>query len=79
MAGYRRLCFQNGKSQWRRDLENRARSEHFKIFDGLVECDPPGSYVVIPAGAVDFVLAKDGAVVYQESGIGPAGNMFLKR
>ncbi len=40
---------------------------------------PPGSYVVIPAGAVHFAWAKEGEVVYQESGIGPTGNMFVKR
>jgi quercetin dioxygenase-like cupin family protein len=40
---------------------------------------PAGSYYSVPAGAVHFVLARDGEVVFQESGIGPTESMFLKK
>ena len=40
---------------------------------------PAGSYYSVPAGSVHFVLAKDGEVVFQESGIGPTESLFLKK
>ncbi len=40
---------------------------------------PVGSYFVVPAGVVHYVLARNGEVVYQESGIGPTATNFLKK
>jgi hypothetical protein len=40
---------------------------------------PAGSFVVMPAGQPHYSLAKDGEVVYQESGYGPTGTSFLKK
>jgi quercetin dioxygenase-like cupin family protein len=40
---------------------------------------PAGSFLVMPAGKPHYSLAKDGEVVYQESGIGPTGTSFLKK
>ena len=40
---------------------------------------PAGSFLVMPAGKVHYSWAKDGEVVYQESGIGPTGTSFLKK
>ncbi|MFQ6023836.1 MAG: cupin domain-containing protein [Acidiferrobacterales bacterium] len=39
---------------------------------------PAGSFFVVPAGIVHFTWARNGEVVYQESGIGPTANDFLK-
>lgn len=40
---------------------------------------PAGSFVVMPAGQPHYSLAKNGEVVYQESGYGPTGTNFLKK
>jgi quercetin dioxygenase-like cupin family protein len=40
---------------------------------------PAGSFVVMPGGQPHYSLAKDGEVVYQESGYGPTGTNFLKK
>jgi quercetin dioxygenase-like cupin family protein len=40
---------------------------------------PAGSFVIMPAGQPHYSLAKDGEVVYQESGYGPTGTTFLKK
>jgi quercetin dioxygenase-like cupin family protein len=40
---------------------------------------PAGSFVVMPAGQPHYSLAKNGEVVYQESGYGPTGTSFLKK
>jgi len=40
---------------------------------------PAGSFVVMPAGTPHYVLAKKGAVVYQESGVGPTGASVVKK
>lgn len=40
---------------------------------------PAGSFVVMPAGQPHYSLAKDGEVVYQESGYGPTGTSFIKK
>jgi len=40
---------------------------------------PAGSFVVMPGGHPHYSLAKDGEVVYQESGYGPTGTSFLKK
>lgn len=40
---------------------------------------PAGSFVVMPGGQPHYSLAKDGEVVYQESGYGPTGTSFFKK
>ena len=40
---------------------------------------PAGSFVVMPGGQPHYSLAKDGEVVYQESGCGPTGTSFIKK
>jgi quercetin dioxygenase-like cupin family protein len=40
---------------------------------------PAGSFVVMPGGQPHYSLAKDGEVVYQESGYGPTGTSFIKK
>lgn len=40
---------------------------------------PAGSYLVVPAGTVHYSWARNGEVVYQESGIGPTATNFLKK
>jgi hypothetical protein len=40
---------------------------------------PAGSFFVVPAGHVHYSRAKDGEVTYQESGIGPTSNAYLKK
>ena len=40
---------------------------------------PAGSFVVMPAGQAHYSLAKNGEVVYQESGYGPTGTSFFKK
>jgi len=37
---------------------------------------PAGSVYVIPAGVPHFIWAKDGAVEYQEAGVGPTATKF---
>lgn len=38
---------------------------------------PQGSVYVAPAGVPHYIWAKDGPAVYQESGSGPSGNVFI--
>ncbi len=40
---------------------------------------PAGSYFVVPAGVVHYAWARNGEVVYQESGIGPTATNFLNK
>jgi quercetin dioxygenase-like cupin family protein len=51
------------------DTVNEATSKRF----------PAGSFFVVPAGTVHYSWAKDGEVTYQESGIGPTSNSYLKK
>lgn len=39
---------------------------------------PPGSFYCVPAGTPHYVSARNGAVVYQEGGVGPTGITFMK-
>lgn len=38
---------------------------------------PQGAMYVAPAGVPHFVWARDGAAMYQESGMGPTGTSFI--
>jgi quercetin dioxygenase-like cupin family protein len=40
---------------------------------------PAGAVYVAPANVPHFLLAKDGEVVYQESGVGPTGTVLEAR
>jgi quercetin dioxygenase-like cupin family protein len=40
---------------------------------------PAGSFFVMPAGQVHYSLARNGEVVYQESGQGPTATNFVKK
>jgi len=51
------------------DTVNEATSKRF----------PAGSFFIVPAGHVHYSWAKDGEVTYQESGIGPTSNTYLKK
>ena len=51
------------------DTVNEATSKRF----------PAGSFFVVPAGHVHYSWAKDGEVTYQESGIGPTSNAYIKK
>jgi len=51
------------------DTVNEATSKRF----------PAGSFFIVPAGHVHYSWAKDGEVTYQESGIGPTSNAYLKK
>jgi quercetin dioxygenase-like cupin family protein len=44
--------------------------------DAVVEI-PQGAMYVAPAGVPHYVWAKDGAAMYQESGMGPTGTAFI--
>ncbi len=44
-----------------------------------VKAYPAGSFLITPANAVHCSWAKDGEVVYQESGIGPTGTTMVKK
>ena len=37
-----------------------------------------GEAYIAPRGVTHFILAKDGPVVYQESGVGPTGTVMVK-
>ncbi len=51
-----------------------------ETFDAAKETRyPAGSFVVMPGGQPHYSLAKNGEVVYQESGYGPTGTNFLKK
>jgi len=45
----------------------------------VVAAIPSGGVFVTPAGIPHFVWARDGEVVYQETGKGPTGNEFVER
>jgi quercetin dioxygenase-like cupin family protein len=51
------------------DTVNEATSKRY----------PAGSFFVVPAGHVHYSWAKDGETTYQESGIGPTSNAYLKK
>jgi quercetin dioxygenase-like cupin family protein len=40
---------------------------------------PAGSFFVVPAGTVHYSWAKDDETTYQESGIGPTSNNYVKK
>jgi quercetin dioxygenase-like cupin family protein len=40
---------------------------------------PAGSFFIVPAGHVHYSWAKNGEVTYQESGIGPTSNIYVKK
>lgn len=40
---------------------------------------PVGAVYVTPANVPHYLLARDGDVMYQESGIGPTGTLFIKQ
>lgn len=44
-----------------------------------VKAFPAGSFIITPANVVHCSWAKDGDVVYQESGIGPTATNLLKK
>ena len=48
-----------------------------KIDEAFVTQYPAGSFFTIPAQYVHFTWAKEGEVVYQESGIGPTANELV--
>ena len=51
-----------------------------ETFDAAKETHyPAGSFVVMPARQPHYSLAKNGEVVYQESGYGPTGTSFIKK
>jgi hypothetical protein len=39
---------------------------------------PTGAVYVAPAGVPHFLEARDGAVVYQEAGVGPTRTVWVK-
>ena len=45
--------------------------------DSRLVAVPAGGLYVAPAGVPHYVLARDGNVVYQESGVGPSGMIWL--
>lgn len=50
-----------------------------KVAADAVTAFPAGSFIVTPANVVHCSWAKDGDVVYQESGIGPTATNLLKK
>jgi quercetin dioxygenase-like cupin family protein len=51
------------------DTVNEATSKRY----------PAGSFFIVPAGRVHYSWTKDGEVTYQESGIEPTSNSYLKK
>lgn len=47
--------------------------------DSRLVAVPVGGVYVAPANTPHFIWAKDGEVLYQESGIGPTGTVLSKR
>jgi quercetin dioxygenase-like cupin family protein len=47
--------------------------------DQLLVAVPTGAVYVAPANVPHFLLARDGEVVYQESGVGPTGTVLEAR
>ncbi len=50
-----------------------------KVDAATAKAFPAGSFLIIPANVVHCGWAKDGDVVYQESGIGPTAVNMLKK
>ena len=50
-----------------------------KVAADAVKAFPAGSFIITPANVVHCSWAKDGDVVYQESGIGPTATNLLKK
>jgi len=50
-----------------------------KVAADAVKAFPAGSFLITPANVVHCSWAKDGEVVYQESGIGPTATNLLKK
>jgi quercetin dioxygenase-like cupin family protein len=50
-----------------------------KVAADAVKAFPAGSFLITPANVVHCSWAKDGDVVYQESGIGPTATNLLKK
>jgi quercetin dioxygenase-like cupin family protein len=50
-----------------------------KVSPDAVTAFPAGSFIITPANVVHCSWAKDGDVVYQESGIGPTATNLLKK
>ncbi len=51
-----------------------------EVFDErAVVAVPAEAVYVVPAGVAHFVWAKDGDVVYQETGVGPTATMPIRR
>jgi hypothetical protein len=49
------------------------------MFDAaLLVAIPTGAVYVAPAGVPHFLEARNGAVVYQEAGVGPTGTGWVK-
>ncbi|MDO8863080.1 cupin domain-containing protein [Haliea sp. E1-2-M8] len=46
--------------------------------EGALVAVPEGSLYLAPAGTPHFLWARDGAVEYQESGVGPSGTRVLQ-
>lgn len=40
---------------------------------------PPGSFHCVPAGVAHYVWAKNGEVVFQDSGVAPTGTNWIKK
>lgn len=53
----------------------QGASERFD--EKSVRAYPPGSFIIVPAGAKHFVWAKDGEVIVQESGASPTATFFV--
>jgi len=50
-----------------------------KVAADAVKAFPAGSFLITPANVVHCSWAKDGEVVYQESGIGPTATNLVKK
>jgi quercetin dioxygenase-like cupin family protein len=48
-----------------------------KVDEKTAVAVPAGAVYVAPAGTAHYAWAKDGAVEYQETGVGPTGTTFL--
>ena len=52
--------------------DNAFEAEKTKMY-------PPGSFHCVPAGVAHYVWAKNGEVVFQDSGVGPTGTNWVKK
>jgi quercetin dioxygenase-like cupin family protein len=51
-----------------------------RVFDeAKVVAIPVGAVYVAPADVSHYIWAKDGAVMFQETGVGPTATVFMKR